>query len=84
MCDACDDPLEMVSRWAVLVSISADEGVQLVYSINAGVGCKGKPRSFITLQGANGIVVTGGQLHVLLAKPNNNLCMPIIRDFMPQ
>ena len=30
MCDACADPLEMVSRWAVLVSISADEGVQLV------------------------------------------------------
>ena len=51
MCDACDDPLEMVSRWAVLVSI---------------VGCKGKPRSFITLQGASGIVVTGGQLYVLL------------------
>ena len=27
---ACDDPVEMVSRWAVLVSISAAEGVQLV------------------------------------------------------
>ena len=33
MCDACDDPLEMVSRWAVLVFISADEGVQLVMQV---------------------------------------------------